>query len=393
MNYAFADDPPILTRGKNRRSAGGRNFQGRGGSAGQASSLSARARQQPQQTNFSFGDSGAPAGAHRSNRDDASCAGSLEYSASSSVLSSDASGENRFDQILKDFDSELATEIATRAAAERTSRSAAVEGWKQRLESRQQQAGVAATSQQRMQTNRQAQQTQGKRGQPQSQPQQSQFTMATSSQGVPSNPNVTFNYSHSRDNSSEGSDVFGEDFFDESLFDTISRYDNDKEVQETHVPRHVPASSKPKARTPAAGDPFRGQDPFRNTDPFQTSSARGRANMGHVTPPPHTGLKLGAGSNVASVSPTDSRHSRSSSDASWETPVPNSPNTNLGGSRMPSARPPSARPATTSRTKRNESRGNPRASPTNTGDAFYSKPWMEEFPDSFDFDSHAFPTP
>eukprot|EP00584_Thalassiosira_punctigera_P005704 CAMPEP_0172532680 /NCGR_PEP_ID=MMETSP1067-20121228/5647_1 /TAXON_ID=265564 ORGANISM="Thalassiosira punctigera, Strain Tpunct2005C2" /NCGR_SAMPLE_ID=MMETSP1067 /ASSEMBLY_ACC=CAM_ASM_000444 /LENGTH=380 /DNA_ID=CAMNT_0013317227 /DNA_START=563 /DNA_END=1704 /DNA_ORIENTATION=+ len=299
MNYAFADDPPILTRGKNRRAAGGRNFQGRGGSAGQASSPSARARQQPQQTNFSFGDSGAPAGAHRSNRDDASCAGSLEYSASSSVLSSDASGENRFDQILKDFDSELATEIATRAAAERTSRSAAVEGWKQRLESRQQQAGVAATSQQRMQTNRQAQQTQGKRGQPQSQPQQSQFTMATSSQGVPSNPNVTFNYSHSRDNSSEGSDVFGEDFFDESLFDTISRYDNDKEVQETHVPRHVPASSKPKARTPAAGDPFRGQDPFRNTDPFQTSSARGRANMGHVTPPPHTGLKLGAGSNVA----------------------------------------------------------------------------------------------
>ncbi len=228
MQYAFADEPPILPRGRQRRGAGGRTSQSRGG-----------APKPQQQAHYGSGHAGAAAGGahHRNNnyrnnhqRDDGSVgANSLEYSATSSVLSSDNSNGDCFDQFVKDFDNELEREFA--GTPEGAARNSAVEGWKQRLEGRQRAAAVAQQQQQQQQQQRQQV---FRRSPPQvQQPGQEsvtgqsaarpQFAMASSSQDVPTNPNVQFQYSHSRENSSDGSDVFGEDFFDESLFDTISR--------------------------------------------------------------------------------------------------------------------------------------------------------------------------
>lgn len=405
MNFAFADDPPVQTGRKHRRGRGympnrqnvaaaNRNHHGaavnshqlgRGGS--QASS------QQRSQGKLNL------ANANRSNNnkdDNNSCAGSLEYSQTSSVA--EDSNESSFADILKVFDNEVngSSEVKefiarqSQAAngsggyaacgggqyeAERTSTDAAVQGWMQRVDNRK-----AAALQQMKQA-------------PKTQPQKKQqqkFTMATPKH-VPTNPNVDFNYSIN--DSSESEEVFEVDF-DGNVLETIAGHDD-----EVAAPKKVSAASQSKA---PANHPFRGEDRYvssafnNNTTSSARSSSRGR-NSRHVTPPPnsrhkHTSTARGVSN---SISPANSRHSKSSSEGSLDTPVPSSPPHN-GSSMVRSTKPP-PRNAPAPKTRRNVGRGGDDKAVTSN--AFYAKPWMSGFADSlegadFDFDSEpAFPTP
>lgn len=344
QQYAFADDPPALPRGRHRRSrgytppnrtnaaAGGRNVRGRGASPTSNSS----SRSAGQQAGHSFGD-GASAGAYRNNnRDDSSCASSLEYSASSSVRSEDSNANNDpcFERILQDFDLDegLAAELAAaRVGGTGAQQSAAVREWNQRRGSREQQVAPAQ---------RQAERRTSRGG------------AVASARRIPASSNASTNGSHSRDDSGDGSGVFGENFFDEGALEDISGLDDD--ARNALIPQDVPAMS----------------NPFLD---HQTSAARGRVS-GHVTPPPnsrpHRTSDYPRSNNAATISPGGSG-----------TVIAAAPI--FGASAgIPSARPPSA-----PRTRRNERREGA------VGDAFYSQPWMGDFPDSFDFDSHAFPTP
>ena len=132
--------------------------------------------------------------------------------------------------------------------------------------------------------------------------------------------------------------------------------------------------------------------PFRtNRDPYQTtassslaapSSPRSRSS-GHVTPPPNSRLKrTSTPPDATNISRTNSRHSKSSSDGSWDTPAPSSPP--HCGSVHSASKPPHARtPA--SKTRRNKS-GKEDKVVEDLSEAVYTKSWMCGFTDAFNFE-------
>eukprot|EP00578_Thalassiosira_sp_NH16_P028708 CAMPEP_0181087970 /NCGR_PEP_ID=MMETSP1071-20121207/6544_1 /TAXON_ID=35127 /ORGANISM="Thalassiosira sp., Strain NH16" /LENGTH=407 /DNA_ID=CAMNT_0023169869 /DNA_START=429 /DNA_END=1652 /DNA_ORIENTATION=- len=407
MNFAFADDAPVQTGRKHRRGRGympnrqnaaaaNRNQTGvaaNGHQLGRGGSQASSQSQQRPQGNLNLS---ANANRTNSNKDDNnSCAGSLEYSQTSSIA--EDSNESSFADILKVFDSEVngSSEVKdfiarqSQAAnggggyaacgggqyeAERTSNAdAAVQGWMQRVDSRKASA---------LQQMKQAPKTQPQKKQ------QQKFTMAEPKH-VPTNPNVDFNYSIN--DSSESEEVFEVDF-DGNVLETIVGHDD-----EVAVPKKVSATTQSKA---PAKHPFRGEDRYvssafnNNTAASNRPSSRGRTSR-RVTPPPNSRHKHTSAAHFVSnsISPSNSRHSKSSSEGSLDTPVPSSPPHN-GLSTMRSAKPP-PRNAPAPKSRRNAGRGgDDKAVASN---AFYAKPWMNDFADSldtFDFDSEpAFPTP
>ena len=80
---------------------------------------------------------------------------------------------------------------------------------------------------------------------------------------------------------------------------------------------------------------------------------------------------------------TNSRHSKSSSDGSWDTPAPSSPPNN---NNSPNSKPPHARSAPVSKTRRGNKNGKDEKVVEDLSEAFYAKSWMCGFADAFHFD-------
>ena len=108
--------------------------------------------------------------------------------------------------------------------------------------------------------------------------------------------------------------------------------------------------------------PFLRHDDDRQNQ-YQISSATPRnRSSGHVTPPPNSRHE-----RMSTSSPgAHSHHSKSSSDGSWETPIPSSP--------------PTKPPQPITKLGLTSGRG------CETNEAFYAKSWMSGFSDAFNFD-------
>ena len=235
--FEFADDSAVKTGQKHRRGRGfmpnkrgsgsskSKNFGGSGGGHSSAApainahSMSAQMGGSATQAAHYTADNWEHAnnrGSSPTDMDQHSCAGSLTYSASSSVQSAESSADSSFADILKHIDSEGdgASEIKefmakqSKAAIGENARegsgsshgSAAVQGWIQRVEDRSRKQILLAKQQQ--------------------QEKKQQYTMA-SDNSAPSG-HVDLNYS--KDDSSKGSsegDVFGVDF-NETELETIA---------------------------------------------------------------------------------------------------------------------------------------------------------------------------
>ena len=258
--FAFADDTPVQKGRKHRgrrtnnnaathannsnNTNGAANQNSSYGQGGQkysrAASMSAqnqRLNLQPSKANTHYASDTNSKGNNTNNtnneQDQNSCAGSLTYSASSSVQSAESSNDSSFADIIKLIDSEGegASEIkefmarqskaandgsagvfihGMKGAKKSSSQNPAVQGWMQRVEDR----SRAHQAQQQM---AQAQtQTKAQAHKKKQQPQHQQYTM-TASKHVP-NSHVDLNYS--KDDSSE-EDVYGVDFDDENVLETI----------------------------------------------------------------------------------------------------------------------------------------------------------------------------
>ena len=161
--------------------------------------------------------------------------------------------------------------------------------------------------------------------------------------------------------------------------------------------RHTVAVISAKSQASTSNDSFL-QDPFavRKQDPYQTTSSRynnsppsSPRSSRHITPPPNARQKRTSALSpeaTYSTSRTNSCHSKSSSDGSWDTPAPSSPTQHDGGSMH--SKPPHARSTSFSKTGRKSS-GQQREDKVVTEDlseAFYAKSWMCGFTDAFNFD-------
>ncbi len=148
-----------------------------------------------------------------------------------------------------------------------------------------------------------------------------------------------------------------------------------------------------QAKAPAAAkqNPFRNQDPYTVTTNYAAtgavmmsapSSPRSRSS-GHVTPPPNSRHKrTSTPPGASSISRTNSRHSKSSSEGSWDTPAPSSPpHGSVGGMK-----PPHARSTPVSKTRRKSAKEEKTVAVDTLSEAFYSHPWMCGFADAFNFD-------
>lgn len=151
--------------------------------------------------------------------------------------------------------------------------------------------------------------------------------------------------------------------------------------------------SQVKSQAINSNDPF-----FRNTQdshhhhhqqsPYNSAPSSPRTSngdTGHVTPPPNTRShkRTSTPPGANSISRTNSRHSKSSSDGSWDTPAPSSPHST-------NAKPPHARSAPISKSRRkissDSSGGNNDGVVEDLSEAFYAKSWMCGFADAFNFD-------
>mmetsp|Transcript_27154 Transcript_27154/g.58174 ORF Transcript_27154/g.58174 Transcript_27154/m.58174 type:complete len:453 (+) Transcript_27154:557-1915(+) len=320
------------------------------------------------------------------NSDNNSCAGSLTYSASSSVQSAESSGDSSlsFSKIMDviDKEGEGARDVKEFMAKQSKAAignydacgggqegNAAVQGWNQRRaqQIKQQQAAAQQKSKK----------TQSKNHQP--------LNFSMSKQHMPLHANVDLNYS--KDDSSED-DVFGVDFDENIVLETIAGLDDD-------------IIARPSSQSPSSK-----QNPFRNNnshhqafDPFQTStspnnsapsSPRSRSNNGHITPPPNYKQKrTSTPPDAHPMSRTNSRHSKSSSDGSFDTPAPSSPphhTSAMMAHHSSSMKPPHARSTPVSKTRRGSSMGTGKREDTVVDEAFYAKSWMCGFADAFNFD-------
>lgn len=366
----------------------------------------------PQATYYSaegWGD--APISSGNNNNDET---GSLNYSTSSSVQSAESSSNSSsFADILKQIDSDIdlkdysdpeikdlmakqskATNDQARLGQAQYSKMrgmgmemsssapppAAVAGWIQRREQQQQQQKQYQYHTQR-EAHMQMQQAQRK--------QQHQYNNYMSAgprqQQYANSGHVDWNYSR---DSSEG-DIDGVNFSEqeEYVLETIAgKRDVDGNVN--RLANITINTVRPQAAQ-SPGDVFRGRDLLgQQRDPHRSRSdspaSRGRAAprvaTGHVTPPPNArGKRTSAAppGSAGSISRTSSRHSKSSSDGSFDTPAPSSP-PHGGGAH--SSKPPHAR-SSPSKTRR-KGGGEKEDNVVEIGS--YQNPWFCGFADSLD---------
>ena len=146
----------------------------------------------------------------------------------------------------------------------------------------------------------------------------------------------------------------------------------------------VVSNSQP-ASSSSSYNPFRNQDVHPNTaasTPQTTSSysPRGLLASGQVTPPPNSRHKRSSTPPGAkSISRTSSRHSKSSSDGSWDTPAPSSPPNVMKPPHVSRSM-----PSSSSSTRRKS--GKDEKVVEDLSEAFYAKSWMCGFADAFNFD-------
>ena len=129
----------------------------------------------------------------------------------------------------------------------------------------------------------------------------------------------------------------------------------------------------------------RNKDPYQISSPHTTSAPSSpprRTASGTVTPPPnsrnHKRTSTPPG-DANSIQRTGSRHSKSSSDGSWDTPAPASPPQISSGSTF--LKPPHARNTPVSKTRRKSGGRDENA----VEDLTYKMPWMCGFADAFNF--------
>lgn len=174
-------------------------------------------------------------------------------------------------------------------------------------------------------------------------------------QPVPLNSNVHLNY-------------FKDDVFGEGFDEITSRLDDD--------------IARPKYQSQATPLRINNQkDPFVRSTSSNNKSPRSRSSNSHIIPPPNSRQSHTA---ITPIKRTNSRHSKSSSDGSWESPAPSSPTHTTSGTmshgHSSNMKPPHARSKPVSTTQKEDK-----------GEAVYAKPWMCQFSDAFDafnFDEH-----
>lgn len=196
-------------------------------------------------------------------------------------------------------------------------------------------------------------------------------------------PSGHMNWNYSKD-SSEG-DINGVNFteHEEYVLETITgKRGEDNSVARHHVT--VTSTRSQSATKDFHDDPFFcSQDPsvYRQRSPSGSpSSPRNRSTSGHVTPPPNSrNRRTSTPPGVAgSISRTSSRHSKSSSDGSFDTPAPSSPPHGAGAMH---SKPPHARSSPGPKTRR---KGEDRDGKVVESGAFYQNPWFCGFTDAFE---------
>jgi len=346
--FEFAERSPVQTGQKHRRGIGHATNSRKISAASQSSSLSAgvqpmtHQQQTQSQTSYYTTDAWDNADIHH-RKDDNACNGSLTYSSCSSEGNAGSACKTSFADIIKIIESEVEGEGASdlktfmskksvaasdmggadyssgggnRECGGQFEKETAVAGWMQRAETR---------SMHKLKE----QQTKVKK----------QTSTAATAMDVPSNS--TMDLKSILDYRDEGC-VFGVDF-EENFLETIAGHDDDR--QDAYQP------------------------PFASA---RNSSSR------DVTPPPNSrhGRTSTSPPGANTLSRTNSHHSNSSSDESWETPIPSSP-PKIGATMM---KPPQARSSPISKSRCTSGSG------CEKNEAFYAKPWMGGFSDAFNFD-------
>ena len=141
------------------------------------------------------------------------------------------------------------------------------------------------------------------------------------------------------------------------------------------IARHVNVTVVAQTQPSFLDNPFRSKDNSRTAQ--IAVSPRGLVS-GHVTPPPNSRHKRSSTPPGAkTISRTSSRHSKSSSDGSWDTPAPSSPQNIMKPPHVPRSVPGSS--------ARRKS-GKDETAIEDLSEAFYAKSWMCGFADAFNFD-------
>ncbi|KAL3822063.1 hypothetical protein ACHAXA_000131 [Cyclostephanos tholiformis] len=329
--FELADSLPVRTGQKHRRGMGHTNNGRKIPVASQSSTLSAgETPQQHTQSQTSYYTTDAWDNADSYHRkDDIPSTGSLTYSSCSSEGNDGSANKTSFADIIKLIESEVECEGASELKSFTSKESVVASGMggsnhasgKKKLD---RETAVAGWMQRTKDHSMQKQKEQ-----------HAKVTKQTSTAAI----YKSLEFKSIVDDRDEGS-VFGLGV-DENVLETISGHDDDRQ------------------------------------DPYQISLATTRNRLsGRVTPTPNSWHeRTSMSSPVANtLSSTNSHHSKSSSDGSWETPIPSSPPHNCATMMKP----PQAR-STTSLTKLSERGGE-------TNEAFYAKSWMSGFSDAFNFD-------
>eukprot|EP00585_Thalassiosira_rotula_P001578 CAMPEP_0196153800 /NCGR_PEP_ID=MMETSP0910-20130528/37835_1 /TAXON_ID=49265 /ORGANISM="Thalassiosira rotula, Strain GSO102" /LENGTH=409 /DNA_ID=CAMNT_0041417699 /DNA_START=546 /DNA_END=1775 /DNA_ORIENTATION=+ len=401
QTYTFGNEiSPVRPGRKHRRGRGYKNAinaannRNTGASPSQSSSLPTT---QPQQSHQQQPQSAQPLQPQANYAFSTGDDGSLAYSASSSVQSAESSNDSSFAEIFKVIGSNELDNTAEGSACEikdfiaKQSKAASVNDSLMRNGNVSSNPAVARWMQrnpeQQQQHHHQAHQQQRKKQQPNK-----------------SRQAVDWNYSKDSIDDEDFEVDFSE--FDENLLETIA---GKRDEGNNIIAHRVTVTSQQ-----AANDnphPFFSNDPFasNNISPYNsapssphTSSRHASSSSGHVTPPPnsrcnkrtstppYTSTSNGSSGSSSSstsspISRTNSRHSKSSSDGSFDSPIASSPPSSLSPS---SSKPPSrARCVPMRKLSRRNSDEKEQVAITedSLSEAFYAKSWMCGFADSFNF--------
>lgn len=333
--------------------------------------------QSPSQANYAFstGDAwnasparkGNVSNNNNNNVDD----GSLAYSASSSVQSAESSNDSSFVEIFKVIGNEEEGNSEIKDFIARQSKAANAHNGSGEI------VRGAGTNNAALLGRNQRNQSQ----QPLKKKKQQQKYNAGGSRQQHSNQ-VDWNYS--KDSSDD--DMFGFNDYEENVLENLDTIVGKRE-KDNIVAHRITITSQATNSNAPKHDPIFSADPFAsnnsqydspssspNSDPWAASPA-------HVTPPPDSRRKR---SSTPPSSADSYRHSKSSSDESWDTPTASSPPHSAEGGR--SSKPPHAR-GTHAGSKTRRKRGKERAATEDSlSKAFYTKPWMCGFTDAFNFD-------
>lgn len=419
--YTFGDESsPVRANQKHRR---GRNYLARRkGNYAASSAASAKGHQDHPNHSFQQGGQNYSSAAARANQPQATYystdgwdsapisagnnndeTGSLNYSTSSSVQSAESSSNSSsFAEILKHIDSDLdlkdysdpeikdfmakQSKAANDQARVGQAQYGKMRGMGMDMPHNPPPAAVAGWMHRREQQQRQHQTQREAQLQMQQAKQLARSKKARQQQYAASSHHVDLNYS--RDSTEEEIDGVNISELGENELETIAGKRDDDNV--SRLANITITTSRPQAaaQTPN-NDIFRGRDPFgrqpdpRPSRPDSPSNNRNRSTSGHVTPPPNsrgrrTSSALAPPGSAGSISRTSSRHSKSSSDGSFDTPAPSSPP--RGGA--PSSKPPHARSSPTSKSRQKGGGGEDKVVEIGS----YQNPWFCGFTDALNLD-------